>query len=250
MVRFTRCLLLALLGPLLFPIAADARVRAVGSQLDRAMRILVVIAHPDDEVLLAPLLARRCIRGGARCSFIVMTRGESGVCVRAGGCEAGLGDVRAGEMARAAALFNASLSQWTFPDALSGVDAVWSEHAGGRDLLLNRLSSAIALEQPDAILTFDPEHGTTGHEAHRTIASLVIETGAQNVWMLETIAGFVNDGYVLSSAKSGASVLFAGDDWDALVRDAEIHESQFTPAQIESLRTLDENQRRVWWLPR
>ncbi|HEX2831965.1 MAG TPA: PIG-L family deacetylase [Thermoanaerobaculia bacterium] len=245
MPRFTRYLLLLLL---LATTAVHARVRAVSSPLDRARKILVVIAHPDDEVLLAPLLAKRCIRGGASCSFLVMTSGEAGVCVRAGGCAPSVGDIRAAEMTRSAALFHASLTQWTFPDVLDGVDAAWSAHAGGRDVLLRRLSDAIVLEAPDAILTFDPEHGTTGHAAHKTIASLVLESGARNVWMLETIARFEGDRFVLSSARPDASVVLG--DWELVVADAMLHESQFTEAQLESLRTMSEEQRRVWWLAR
>lgn len=243
MPRFTRFLLLLLL---LVTTSVHARVRAVASKLDRAMKIVVVIAHPDDEVLLAPLLAKRCIRGGASCSFLVMTSGEAGVCVRAGGCAPSVGDVRAAEMTRAAALFHASLTQWTFPDVLDNVDAVWSAHAGGRDVLLRRLADAIALEAPDAVLTFDPAHGTTGHAAHKTIASLVLESGAQNVWMLETIARFDGDRFLLSSARPDASAVLG--DWDLLVDDAMLHESQFTEAQLESLRTMSEEQRRVWWI--
>jgi LmbE family N-acetylglucosaminyl deacetylase len=243
MVRLTRFLLLLLL---VLPAAAHARIRAAASVLDRASRILVVIAHPDDEVLLAPLLAKRCIRGGASCSFLVMTAGEAGVCVRAGGCAPSVGDVRAAEMARAAALFHASLTQWTFPDVSSDVDGAWSAHAGGRDLLLRRLADAIALEAPDVILTFDPAHGTTGHPAHQTIAVLVMETGAKNVWMLETVAQFDGDRFVLSGARPDASVVMG--DWDVLVQNATLHESQFTAAQLESLRTLSEEQRRVWWI--
>jgi LmbE family N-acetylglucosaminyl deacetylase len=250
MLRVTRFLLILMLLVAQTATAAT-RIRAVGSRLDRATKILIVIAHPDDEILLAPLLAQRCIRGGASCSFLVMTTGEAGDCVRSGGCAPDLGSVRASEMTRAAALFHAGLTQWTFPDVLTGVDAAWSAHAGGRDVLLHRLTDAIALERPDAIFTFDPDHGTTSHEAHRTIAALVIETGARNIWMLETAARFEGDGFVLSNAKpERASVLFAGDDWSWVTLDATLHESQFTPAQVESLRTIAQDQRCVWWLER
>jgi LmbE family N-acetylglucosaminyl deacetylase len=152
-------------------------------------------------------------------------------------------------MIRAAALYNASLTQWTFPDVAASVDAIWSAHAGGRDLLLHRLLTTIATGRPDAVLTFDPEHGTTGHEAHRTIAALLIEAGVPNLWMLQTSARFEGDGFVLSNARPDrASVLFANDDWEWLVRNASLHESQFTAAQIESLRTIASEQRRVWWM--
>src|SRR6185436_19780396 len=72
---------------LLSPFPLHARTRVVASKLDSARRILVITSHPDDELLLAPLLAQRCITGGASCSFVVMTMGEGG----------GDGATRAGE---------------------------------------------------------------------------------------------------------------------------------------------------------
>ncbi len=249
MLRVSRSLVVLLL--VAQPLFSATRIRATGSRLDHAGKILVVVAHPDDEVLLAPLLAQRCVRGGARCSFLVMTTGEGGDCVRPGGCAPDLGSVRAAEMAKAAALFHADLTQWAFPDVLTGVDAAWSTHAGGRASLLQRLADAVALENPDVVFTFDPEHGTTGHEAHRTIASLLIEAQVEHLWMLETSARFEGDGFVLSNARPDrASVLFALDDWEWVALDAMLHESQFTAAQIESLRTIATDQRRVWWLER
>src|SRR6185436_3730299 len=89
--------LLFVLLAFLVPQLAFARTRVVTSKLDSARRILIITAHPDDELLLAPLLAQRCVTGGASCSFVVMTVGEGG----------GDGAVRAGEMARSAAMFNA-----------------------------------------------------------------------------------------------------------------------------------------------
>jgi LmbE family N-acetylglucosaminyl deacetylase len=251
MLRVTRFLLpLFLLILLSVAVSANARLRAVGSKLETARNLLIVTAHPDDEVLLAPLLAQRCIRDGARCSFLVMTRGEGGACRSVAPC-GDLGAFRSAEMARAAAMFHAGLTQWSFPDVLTDVDAVWSMHAGGRETLLRQLRDAVALERPDIIFTFDPEHGTSGHEAHKTIAALLIESGAENLYLLETAARTLPGRFELSDARPGvSSVLHAREDWVWLVRDAQNHESQFTPEEVESLRTLDEAQRRVWWMQR
>jgi len=225
-------LLLALLSP--FPLAA--RTRVVTSKLDSAKRILVITAHPDDELLLAPLLAQRCVTGRASCSFVVMTVGEGG----------GDGTTRAGEMARSAALFNARLLQWTYPDVLTGVAAAW----GDRATLVRQLSDVIATERPDLILTFDPAHGSTGHEAHREIGQLVVETGARNVFFLETFARFIGNGFELSNAApERAWIVNANDDWELVLRVAETHATQFSDAQVESLRNLPIEQRRVWLMP-
>jgi LmbE family N-acetylglucosaminyl deacetylase len=224
----------------LLTLHADARTRAVASRIDAARSILVITAHPDDEILIAPLLANRCIRGGANCSFLVMTTGNA----------AGLGDIRAGEMARSAALLNARLTQWTFSDVLENVDAVWAGEAGDRATLVRRISDVIATEKPDMILTLDPRHGTTGHPAHREIGRLVLETGAKNVFLVETAARFVGNGFELSNAEPlRAWVYVAREDWQYAIRVAEIHATQFTNDQVESLRTLPIEQRRVWFMP-
>lgn len=218
--------LLALL--LVLAPAARARTRAVSPWIPRPSRILVVTAHPDDELLFAPFLAPRCVRGEVSCSIVVLTRGEGG----------GDPEVRTGEMARAAALLNLRLTQWSLPDIMTP----WPE----RDALVLELGDLIAAETPDMILTFDPDHGTTGHPAHREAASLVLDTGAPNVYLLETTAQFVGDGFVLSHSAGASWAYFAGADWEYAIADASIHASQFSAAQVESLRTLPLAQRFVW----
>jgi len=198
-----------------------------------------VTAHPDDEILIAPLLARRCIRGGASCAFLVMTAGEGG----------GPAEVRSGELARSAALLNARLTQWSFADVMADVEGVWSAQAGDRETLVRQLADAIAIERPDMILTLDPMHGTTCHPAHRAIGRLVMDTGAPNVFLIETAARFTGDGFELwNAAPVAASMYTANEDWQYAVRVAEIHASQFTAAQVESLRTLPPEQKRVWYM--
>lgn len=219
---------------------AGARTRSVASHILSARTILVITAHPDDEILIAPLLANRCLRGGASCSILVMTNGNA----------AGLGEVRAGEMARAAAALNLRLTQWTYSDVLSDVGAVWAAEAGDRATLVRRIGDVIASEHPDMILTLDPSHGTTCHPAHRELGRLVLETGAKNLFFIETAAQFVGSGFELWNASPArASVYAANEAWQYAVELAGIHASQFTAEQVESLRTLPPEQRRVWFAP-
>ncbi|HET8772198.1 MAG TPA: hypothetical protein VFP80_00340, partial [Thermoanaerobaculia bacterium] len=96
--------------------------------------------------------------------------------------------------------------------------------------------------------TFNPDHGSTGHEAHRTIGALVRETGFAAIWTIETRAAVAGDAITLwNGAPERASVLHANELWDALLRTVEMHESQFTPGQRDTLRTLPHEQRCVWW---
>lgn len=229
--RITIIVRLLLILLLAFPTLA--RTRAVTSRIDSAQRILIITAHPDDEILIAPLLANRCIRGAASCAILVMT--ASGM--------------RAQEMARSAALLNLRLTQWSFADVFDAA-GTWAEEAGDRATLVQDIGHIIAIENPDLILTFDPRHGTTCHPAHREVGRLVLETGAKNVMQIQTAARFAGNGFVLSNASPAqASVYVANADWEYAVRVAEIHASQFNAEQVESLRTLPLLQRRVWFAP-
>ena len=57
-------------------------------------RILWIGAHPDDESTIAPILGEACVDQHAICSFLVLTRGESGNCARPDGCLPDLVTVR------------------------------------------------------------------------------------------------------------------------------------------------------------
>jgi LmbE family N-acetylglucosaminyl deacetylase len=236
---FVRPLILLLLA-ILLATPAPARTRAVASTIDAASRILVITAHPDDETLVAPLLANRCIRGGADCAILVMTTGNA----------AGLGEARTLEMQQSAALLNLRLTQGTFSDVLVDVGAVWASEAGDRATLVRRIADVIAAEHPDLILTFDPRHGTTCHPAHRELGRLVLESGAKNVFLIETEAHFLANGFALrNAAPAGAWTFVANDDWQYTARVAAIHATQFSAQQVESLRTLPVEQRRVRFAP-
>ena len=204
--------------------SSAGRVRTAGSWQPR--RVLLVIAHPDDELLFSPYLGPRCSTGAATCAIVLLTRGENG----------GDPNVRAAEMAASAAALHASVVSYAHADIMEP----WIE----REAIVREIGDAIAAFQPDTIFTFDPEHGTTGHPAHRETGALVLATGARNVYVLETRAELVGAGFVLSAARADAWTPLV--DWNWAVRLAEIHASQFSAAQVASLRALPAEQKRVW----
>lgn len=238
---------------LILPNSAEGRARSVRHPAPD--RILWIGAHPDDEALIAPILGQSCTQAPDLCSLLVLTRGERGDCVLPGGCRSDLGSVRATEMAQSADFFHARLTLWTFSDVgtdTQTVDATWSAEAGSHEALIARLQSAILAEKPTAIYTFDPNHGSTCHAAHRELGALVLESvgrmgaAGPRLLLVETAARFVGDGFEFSAATPEAVAIDPGSDWDFLVRDVEIHASQFTPAQVESLRTMARDQRRIY----
>ena len=68
---------------------------------------------------------------------------------------------------------------WSFSDVGGDVSKAWSTEAGGHDVLLERINSVIAGESPTIIYTFDPNHGSSCHPAHRAVGALVIEAVAR-----------------------------------------------------------------------
>lgn len=228
--------MLTLTFALLFEVA---RSRAVHAE---PQRILWIGAHPDDEAYVSPLLGRACVESGDACSLLVMTRGEGG------------GDpaVRTVEMQRAAALFHAHLNQWDFADVGVDVENVWSAEAGGHGALVDRIASLIVAERPTIIDTFDPNHGSSCHTAHRAVGSLVIQAvarlgpAAPPLWFVETVVTFLPDDFIFASASSEAMAFLATSTWHYLVDDVATHASQFTPAQVEALRNTPQDERRVW----
>jgi LmbE family N-acetylglucosaminyl deacetylase len=219
---------------LIFVPVAEARRAIVSRTPFDARRILWIAAHPDDDVLIAPLLGRYCLESGSSCSMIVATRGENGPCELPGGCT-DLGAIREQEMGAAAAFFHARLTQWSLPDVMSDVAAAW-----GPDVVA-RIEQAITIEQPTVLLTFDPRHGSTCHPAHRAIGALVLDAvarlgrSAPEVFLVETKVT-LDDRYHFANGLPGSAFTIDGrGTWHFLTEDAGIHASQFSSGVVGSL---------------
>jgi len=241
--------------------------------------VVVVTAHPDDEVLLAPLLGEVCVELGGRCTLVVATRGERGVCLVPGGCHPDVATVRAQEMRRAADLFGAALVPWDLGDGTAtsapGVRAAWAAAAGGEQALLDRIVDEILAAQDavavtdgvdgtGTVLTFDPRHGSTGHADHRALGQLVLDAVDRLppdrrpvLYRLETRARFGEDDTVTLRPDEIAAPLVTFDAtrpmarrgasaWQYLLDDARIHRSQLSPALVAHLEAISPLRQRVW----
>ena len=235
--------------------------------------VLWVGAHPDDEVLLAPLLGELCGEGRHRCALVVATRGENGACRLPGGCHPDLAAVRTAEMRAAARLFRrARVLQGSLPDVFgpdpAAVRQAWADAAGGEDQLLDRLAGAIDDVAPQTIITFDPRHGTTCHDAHRAIGRLVLRAverlrqPAPEVFLLESRVRIAPGGTSIrfSAAAPGDPALLRfdgnthlrpgpGTAWEFLLDDARRQPSQFDATFLSSLLAVPPTHRQVYLLP-
>jgi LmbE family N-acetylglucosaminyl deacetylase len=232
---------------LLFVAPADARRRTVSPAIVPAGHILFVGAHPDDEVVAAPLLGAMCSEGSATCSFLVLTRGEGGTCGLPV-CSPDLGSVREKEMLASAAIFGGTVTQWTLPDVLTEVASAWSP----REAVIERIADAIRIEQPKVVITFEPAHGTTCHPAHREIGRLVIDAiarlgpSAPLLYLLETVASLDATAYRFAPGASPGMVFDASPYWRFIVDAATAHQSQFSAEQLSALRSTPVVEQKVW----
>jgi LmbE family N-acetylglucosaminyl deacetylase len=202
-----------------------------GSFAPDTRRVLVILAHPDDETLLAPLLGPLCTGGKTACTLLVFTHGAAG-------------DVRQAEMAAAAKFLSARLIHWNWPDVLGDFASAWPR-------AVDEVRNIIDAESPTIVITFDPAHGTTCHPAHRETGRIVLEAaGSNRVLLIETAAILGSDAIELfNAAPSHALEVDATESWHWLGDDAAIHASQFSPAQLSSLRNTPAARQRVWLAP-
>lgn len=142
---------------------------AQSSQNPPGRTLLAVFAHPDDETIAGPLLARYGRDTGTRVVLVIVTNGDRGVTPFAkipAGPE--LAAARAKEAACACKALGAEPPVLLdFPDG--GIDSpvVLAKVA-------DRLREVIAREKPDAIVTWGPDGGY-GHQDHRLVSAVVTQ---------------------------------------------------------------------------
>jgi LmbE family N-acetylglucosaminyl deacetylase len=216
------------------------------------LRILWIGAHPDDELFVAPWLARLRTTAGAKLSFLIATRGEHGDChlpLRAG---VDLGAVREAEMRDAAKAFGGDLQFLGWRDGTASepeeVLRIWASNAGGRKKLREQLREAVDRFEPDWIVTFDRRHGCTWHPDHRALGALVQSLALPvPVTLAESRITFSSPLRIEPGVPHAEPVAVA-DTWDFLVRDLASHPSQFTAATVDLFLDLPKDQRVVWLL--
>jgi len=213
----------------------SARARAVQHPMT-PRSVLWIAAHPDDESIVAPLLMRWCVDEGARCTLLILTRGEAGICRIASGCAPDIAAVRSAEAGSASQLFHANLILLTLPDGGGAAPPAWPAD------LAATLAKYIEAVHPDLILTFDPRHGTTCHPDHRAAGAAVLDSVkslpfAPAVWLLETRVDTMPS--LQFRPATHAAFRFEGS-WDAVAEDMQRHPSQFDAAFIAAVQNVSD----------
>ena len=135
---------------------------------DSPRTVVAVFAHPDDERIVGPLLARYA-REGHDVHLVIATDGRLGVREHAG-VPAGdsLASVRAKEARCATEMLG------IHPPILLGLEDAGLASFASLTRLREDLRRIFLELRPDAILTFGPEGGT-GHPDHRLVGVVVTE---------------------------------------------------------------------------
>jgi LmbE family N-acetylglucosaminyl deacetylase len=232
-------------------LAGCAAQSAVPAPASSTRTLVAIFAHPDDETIVAPALARTA-RDGARVYVVVATDGRLGASKHAG-IPAGdsLATVRAGEARCSAAALGAQPPVLLgFPDNGLAVLSPWPGEP--LDRMARRIDSTLRALHPDVVLTWGPDGGY-GHQDHRLVGDVVtqvFQSGAVGDARLfyvgftaERIAGaprwYGNHVYPTAPSFLTTRIRFDERDREAARRAIGCHRSQDTEAGMnESFAAL------------
>ena len=213
--------------------------------------LVAIFAHPDDETIVAPALARTA-RDGARVYVVIATDGRLGASKHFGLPPGdSLAAVRAGEARCSAAALGAQPPVLLgFPDNGLAVLSPWPGEP--LDRMARRVDSTLRALRPDVVITWGPDGGY-GHQDHRLVGDVVTQVfqsgaaGAARLFYVgftaERIAGaprwYGNHVYPTAPALLTTRIRFDEQDHEAARRSIACHRSQATEAGMsESFAAL------------
>lgn len=212
-------------------------------------RLLAVFAHPDDETIVGPLLARYA-REGVEVHLAIATDGSKGVREHAG--------IPAGEKLAAARADEARCACRELgirPPVLVGLQDGAMQEGANKTALAREVARLFADLKPDVVVTWGPE-GVSGHTDHRLVSSIVTEVyqSAARPPRQLFYAGLSTERVeALSPASSSgggrmpmevltvrdrylpARIAYEARDAEAAARALACHQSQYTPQERAAL---------------
>jgi LmbE family N-acetylglucosaminyl deacetylase len=151
--------------------------------VERLGTLLLVWAHPDDDIYTSAGVMAAAARAGDRVVDVTATRGEGGSMDEERWPPATMGEVRTGELLRSLELLG--VGEHHFLEGLVDLDMDAHLDAAGAD----QVKAIMADVAPDTVITFGPD-GMTGHQGHKDVSR----------WTTDAFAAV---------AKPGARLLFA-----------------------------------------
>ncbi len=258
---FTRGALVAyvvvVFGPIVLSSAPLHAQERSGSPGDKVL--MAIFAHPDDEGLVGPILARYA-REGTDVTLVTATDGRLGT-NEFSGLPAGdtLAAIRRDELKCAASTLGVELIHLDYEDqfrSAQGYDGFIPQLRG----LIRDLQRIITEKQPDAIITFGPD-GISNHMDHRLVGSSVEQVLVSQEWAKTPALYYValpassvpeSDRVLRGVQEKYLTVQIPYTDEDGLtaLEALRCHESQIPPESIERRRQgLEEGENIVYLRP-
>jgi len=218
--------------------------------LEKTKSILVILAHPDDETAMGPLLAKYGEKHNVH--LVVATDGRYGT---------QLGTLPAGDSLAAVRKKETECSCKALgirppvfletPDGLGMFTSIQTFFRQTKELK-EKIKQQIEKIQPDLIISFGPD-GDTGHGDHRIIGDIVTEIVLREGWYdkypvyylawTKNQADYLGDLNYVHHSYMNVSESFSDvhekQSWAAI----KCHKSQFSEKEIESWVAKDEKDR-------
>ena len=142
--------------------------------------LMVILAHPDDELTVAPLLSKY-VREGAEVYLVIATDGRLGV-NDFSGLAAGeeLATIRRAEMKCSAEKLGVELIHLDFHDQLKAGEG-YDGHMPHAKALIKEIHGLLEKMQPNALITFGPDGGSN-HLDHRLVGATVTAAYLSQKW--------------------------------------------------------------------
>lgn len=138
--------------------------------------VLLVVAHPDDDVMIGGYLARIVLDEHKRVAVVFATDGDSGGNNAGSESGAALGEVRQIEARRALALLGIDSVWFLHGHDTPGQDPLRSLDRWGHGQFLEALVRLVRITRPDVILTWLPQSvAGENHGDHQASSVLAVE---------------------------------------------------------------------------
>ncbi|MBL7833082.1 MAG: PIG-L family deacetylase [Cyclobacteriaceae bacterium] len=217
-------------------------VISVAAAQPKQKTLLAIFAHPDDENMIGPVLAKYA-RLGHNVYVIIATDGKDGTRVTKIPAGDSLGRLRQQETICACQKLEINPPIYLQIDRLDTKHGV-RPYLNGRKKAMAEVKRYIEKLKPDVLLTFGPD-GEYGHSEHIVTGALVTEVLLKEGWVDKYPLYFpvdiqedVMDNDDLSYIDKkyiNLKVVFSDEDGQKMIEAAKCYVTQFTPEEISEL---------------
>lgn len=217
----------------------------VSAQTQGQKTLMAIFAHPDDEMTVAPILSRY-VREGIKVYLVVCTDGRYGTNDFSGlkGGD-GLAALRRDEMKCAAEKIGVELIHLTYHDQLKASEG-YDGHMPHARALITDLYHIVSEKQPDVLITWGPDGGTS-HMDHRLVGASVTQVFVSQNWSKPSSLFFVGTPSNLVDDPNekilrgvdpkylNTKVTYTEEDLKKAAESVACHKRQMQPKDVESI---------------